>query len=144
MKNTFFSDLKYGKIGEQAILDIIKSKYFNAYIKNGYEKKYDIYIPEKDVEVEVKTDRKSRETTNIAIECEYKGYKSGIRTTTADYWVIIFWDDDDSKWKYGVCKTSKIKSLCRLCRKIPAGSGAKVHLVSKSRWKLACSSLGKL
>lgn len=134
MKNTFDADLKVGKIGEETILTLIHKKYPKAYLGTGYQPKYDIFIPEKDFGIEVKTDRMSRKTGNVAIECEYKGMPSGIHTTKSKYWIIIFWD---KTWKYGIIKTDVLLELCKRSSPIPAGQGAKVHLIPKDLFMVA-------
>ena len=85
---TFKRDLKRGKYHENIILDIIKSKYSKAYIKDGYCKEYDIYVPEMNFGVEVKSDEKSKYTNNIVIEIEFNSKPSALSTTKAKYWVI--------------------------------------------------------
>tara|TARA_R110001606_G_C15040547_1_gene612190 strand:+ start:180 stop:602 length:423 start_codon:yes stop_codon:yes gene_type:complete len=85
---TFKRDLQRGKYHENIILDIIKSKYSKAYIKDGYCKEYDIYVPEMNFGVEVKSDEKSKYTNNIVIEIEFNSKPSALSTTKAKYWVI--------------------------------------------------------
>ncbi len=85
---TFKRDLQRGKYHENIILDIIKSKYSKAYIKEGYCKEYDIYVPEMNFGVEVKSDEKSKYTNNIVIEIEFNSKPSALSTTKAKYWVI--------------------------------------------------------
>tara|TARA_R110000787_G_scaffold262594_1_gene368204 strand:- start:390 stop:812 length:423 start_codon:yes stop_codon:yes gene_type:complete len=85
---TFERDLQRGKYHENIILDIIKSKYSKAYIKEGYCKEYDIYVPEMNFGVEVKSDEKSKYTNNIVIEIEFNSKPSALSTTKAKYWVI--------------------------------------------------------
>ncbi len=85
---TFKRDLQRGKYHENIILDIIKSKYSKAYIKEGYCKEYDIYVPETNFGVEVKSDEKSKYTNNIVIEIEFNSKPSALSTTKAKYWVI--------------------------------------------------------
>ncbi len=96
MIDTFKRDLKRGKHHEKIILDVIKSKYKKAYIKQGYCKEYDIYVPEKDFGVEVKSDEKSKYTNNIVIEIEFNSKPSALSTTKAKYWVI--YDGYDYNW----------------------------------------------
>ncbi len=81
-------DFQRGKYHENIILDIIKSKYSKAYIKEGYCKEYDIYVPEMNFGVEVKSDEKSKYTNNIVIEIEFNSKPSALSTTKAKYWVI--------------------------------------------------------
>ena len=85
---TFKRDLQRGKHHENIVLDIIKSKYSKAYIKDGYCKEYDIYVPEMNFGVEVKSDEKSKYTNNIVIEIEFNSKPSALSTTKAKYWVI--------------------------------------------------------
>ena len=96
MIDTFKRDLKRGKHHEKIILDVIKAKYKKAYIKQGYYKEYDIYVPEKDFGVEVKSDENSKYTNNIVIEIEFNSKPSALSTTKAKYWVI--YDGYDYNW----------------------------------------------
>ena len=86
--NSFYKDLKDGKKSEEAVLSIIKIKYPTAYIIDGYYKYYDIFVPEKNLGIEVKKDVKSQETGNIVVEIEFNGKPSALSTTRADYWVF--------------------------------------------------------
>tara|TARA_R100000951_G_scaffold113139_1_gene114589 strand:- start:187 stop:624 length:438 start_codon:yes stop_codon:yes gene_type:complete len=86
--NTFYRDLKRGKQIEALVLRKIKRKYPNAYIVDGYCKEWDIFIPEINKGVEVKSDEKSKYTGNIVIEIEFDGKKSALSTTKASYWMI--------------------------------------------------------
>ena len=54
----------------------------------GKFKPYDIFIPEKDLKIEVKVDYKSQETGNIIIELFMFGSPSALLSTKADYWII--------------------------------------------------------
>jgi hypothetical protein len=87
-KKTFKADLRIGKIYEKTVLNLIKQKYPKAYIEDGYCKKWDIYVPEKQIGVEVKLDKKSKYTNNIVIEIEFNNKPSALSTTQAKYWVI--------------------------------------------------------
>ena len=93
---TFERDLQRGKYHENIILDIIKSKYSKAYIKEGYCKEYDIYVREMNFGVEVKSDEKSKYTNNLVIELEFNNKPSALSTTTAKYWVI--YDGIEYNW----------------------------------------------
>jgi len=104
---TFQRDLKRGKHHEQVVLDTIKSKYKNAYIKDGYCKEYDIFIPEMNFGVEVKSDEKSKYTNNIVIEIEFNNKRSALSTTKAKYWVIY------DGYNYNWFLTNKIKECIK-------------------------------
>jgi len=88
MTETFFTDLKVGKIYEQQVLDLIKKKYPLAYIVEGYYKDWDIFIPELKIGIEVKSDKKSLHTGNIVIEIEFNNKPSALNTSKAKWWVI--------------------------------------------------------
>lgn len=88
METTFKRDLKRGKHHEEVILKRIQKEYPRAYIMEGYFKPYDIWIPEINKAVEVKSDEKSKYTGNIVIEVEFDGKPSALSTTEADWWVI--------------------------------------------------------
>jgi len=93
---TFNRDLKRGKYHENVILEVIQKKYPKAFIKDGYCKEYDIFIPELKIGVEVKSDEKSKFTGNIVIEIEFNKRPSALITSKAKYWVIF--DGYDYHW----------------------------------------------
>lgn len=95
-KKAFERDLKKGKEHEQLILNFIKEKYPLAVAVEGYFKGFDIWVPEVDTGVEVKSDEKSKFTGNVVIEIEFGGKPSALSTTTAKYWVI--WDGIEYSW----------------------------------------------
>ena len=82
---------KAGDIGELEILKIIQRKYPLAYIDNTGKanSKWDIFIPELNIGVEVKMDYKSKHTGNIVIEVQMNGKLSALSGTEAKYWVFI-------------------------------------------------------
>lgn len=96
MIETFNRDLKRGKYHENVILEVIQKKYPKAFIKDGYCKEYDIFIPELKIGVEVKSDEKSKFTGNIVIEIEFNNRPSALSTSEAKYWVIF--DGYDYHW----------------------------------------------
>lgn len=96
MIETFNRDLKRGKYHENVILEVIQKKYPKAFIKDGYCKEYDIFIPELEIGVEVKSDEKSKFTGNIVIEIEFNNRPSALSTSKAKYWVIF--DGYDYHW----------------------------------------------
>jgi len=87
----FNKDLNFGKEAEALTLKTLKQKYPKAYIKKGYHKAYDIIVPELDNQtIEVKYDRQTDYTGNIFIECESRGHKSGIETTTSNWYFYYY------------------------------------------------------
>ena len=86
--STFKRDLDQGKKVEDIVLAKIHEKYPLATKLEGKVKPYDIYIPELNIYVEVKSDKKSQRTGNIVIEVEMYDKPSGLNSTRSDVWVI--------------------------------------------------------
>lgn len=84
----FATDLERGITVEEEVLERIRRKYPCALRIEGKFAPYDIFIPEIEKRIEVKSDPKSAETGNIVIEIEMGGRPSGLSTTRADLWVI--------------------------------------------------------
>ncbi len=87
--NDFRYDLEVGKEGERIIDSLFKDKL-----------------------LEVKRDSWVAKSGNIAIEYESRGKPSGIATTEADYWVIIFSGDYKDKVIY-IFETERLKQIAR-------------------------------
>lgn len=107
----FEADLGLGQKGEDVILKIIQKKYPNAHRIIGYFRGYDIFIPEVDIKVEVKSDRLSKKTGNIAIEYGCNNKASGIITTEADYWGLIAYSLFYSDWIIGIIEVIKLYEI---------------------------------
>ena len=107
--SSFKESLESGKKVENSVLSIIKKKYPKSYIIEGYFKDYDIYVPEKNMGIEVKRDEKSKYTGNLVIEIEFNGKPSALSTTKADYWV--FYDGDNYIW----ITPTMLKDLTQTC-----------------------------
>lgn len=84
--DTFHRDLSAGKIVEQKVLKIVQKKYPKAHIVDGYCKEWDIFIPEINKGIEVKSDQKSQHTGNIVVEIEFNGKPSALCTTKSYRW----------------------------------------------------------
>ena len=78
------------------LLKEIQKKYPKAYKVEGYFKDYDLYVPEVEKSIEVKSDEKSKQTGNIVVEIEFDNKPSALSTTKADYWV--WWDGFEYTW----------------------------------------------
>ena len=89
MTNTFKRDLEAGKIHEKYVLNKIQKKYPKAHMIDGYCKEWDIFIPELECGVEIKSDQKSLYTDNIVIEVEFNNKPSALSTSKAKWWVIF-------------------------------------------------------
>jgi len=106
MREKFEKDLATGKIYETQALKLIQQKYPKAHIINGYYKEWDIYIPELNIGVEVKSDAQYKKTGNFYVEYFCNGKPSGIATTKAKYY-YIYLDD------LYIVKTEDLKAKCR-------------------------------
>ena len=102
----FKNDLETGKKFEQKALNHIQTKYPKAYIKDGYFLEYDIYIPELEIGVEVKSDAQYEVTGNFYVEYFCNGKPSGIATTNAEIYYIYL----DKRY---IVKTEDLKAVCR-------------------------------
>ena len=102
----FSDDLQTGKKFERKALTHIQKKYPKAYIKDGYFLEYDIYIPEIETGVEVKSDAQYEVTGNFYVEYFCNGKPSGISTTTAKIYYIYL----DKRY---IVKTEDLKAVCR-------------------------------
>jgi len=90
--NNFDKRLPEGERIEQLALERIRKYYPKAYKKEGNFSDYDIYIPEKDLKIEVKSCPLyiKPNYTNIIIEFEMNGKQTALCVSKADYWLI--WD----------------------------------------------------
>lgn len=91
--NTFKEDLDKGIQVELLVLENIRKKYPCATKICGKFKGYDIWIPEIHKSIEVKSDKKSKDTGNLVIEVFMFGEPSGLMHTTADIWVFYTGDE---------------------------------------------------
>jgi|TARA_B110000467_G_C17930426_1_gene269627 hypothetical protein len=106
MREKFVKDLETGKVYEKKALELIQKKYPKAFIQDGYFLEWDIYIPELDMGVEVKSDAQYKKTGNFYVEYECNDKPSGIATTKAKYY-YIYLD------KLYILKTEDLKDKCR-------------------------------
>ena len=87
--SNFWDDLKFGEHWEMKFLEHIE---FDSYVKKaGCFKPYDlkVYHNNKITRYEVKADRMTYKTKNIAIEYECRNKPSGITTTRAKKWAYF-------------------------------------------------------
>ena len=90
---SFQTDLAFGEQGELFVLKKLHYKYPKAYKVEGYCKEWDLFVPEKEIGIEVKSDRATHKTGNVVIENKYGGAPSGIETTKATWWAYITKDN---------------------------------------------------
>ena len=86
---SFNLDLEFGNIYEKKIIDLIPNDSY--IIKEGYFPYYDVELTKDNVitKYEVKADRYTYKTGNIAIEFKCSGLPSGISKTQADYYAYF-------------------------------------------------------
>lgn len=108
----FKQDLDFGIIYEKKAIEYYKNLGYDIKHIHGYHKEYDFEITkdEKTEYVEVKADRITHKTGNIAIEylCNYK--PSGISTTTSHYYNYFVIKPNDEFDLY-VIPTQDIRDL---------------------------------
>ena len=85
----FEYDLEFGQEGEDIIADIFENK-----------------------KIEVKRDNWVGRTGNIAIEYKSRGKPSGIATTQADYWIIMFSREYQDKFMF-IIETQRLKEVTK-------------------------------
>ena len=109
----FVEDLKFCKKYE---IELLKYLDYDAYkTKDGLFKEYDlkIYKNNKAIRYEVKSDRLTYKTNNIAIEYECSKKDSGITTTNSDYYAYFIIKPNDNYDLY-IIPTIEIKTLIKL------------------------------
>jgi hypothetical protein len=89
----FKKDLKEALvIEEQVAQQIIENKNYTRVHHDTYNKGYDLHFTrpnQDDLFIEVKHDKMTQLTGNIAIEVSSRGELSGLSTTTSQFWVIV-------------------------------------------------------
>lgn len=87
----FDLDLKFGEFHEQLL--------FQSLSKTG------------NVTVEVKTDRLTVKTGNLAVEFRYRGRPSGIQTTKADeYFFVVVEENGSIRYRFNI-PTARLKKI---------------------------------
>lgn len=119
--NTFKKDLQLGNKYELKALEYIE--YDNYVISQGNFKPFDIDVikDDKHIYYEVKCDRLSYKTGNIAIEYECSNKPSGISTTKSDYYIyFVIYPTKEICFKI---PTKELKELIKDCRSVRGGDG---------------------
>jgi hypothetical protein len=108
----FKNDLKFGKKYEMELLKYLDYDIYKT--KDGLFKEYDlkIYKNNKAIRYEVKADRLSYKTNNIAIEYECSKKDSGITTTTSKYYAYFIIKPNDNYDLY-IIPTKDIKTFIK-------------------------------
>ena len=117
----FKEDLNKGKKAENYICNFLHHWYPTATVFEGKNKGYDIDIPEIEEQMEVKYDRMSKDTGNLAIEFEFNGSPSGVNATTSKRWCILF--AFESNWNFAFVEIDTLKKMCIGKRVVKGGDG---------------------
>lgn len=131
---SFLRDLEYANAFERRIPDMFDNKKY--WFSPRGSKEYDVGITnqdDEDVLFEVKADRRTKDTGNIAIEFRCRGKDSGITTTRADYWVYFI----DGTERCLLIPTDKLKEAIdqkKWSRTVRGGDGfaAEMYLFKES------------
>lgn len=127
----FEKDLKTGHLYEQRSL--LYLEYDEYKIMEGYFKEYDIEIIKNNeiIKIEVKSDKQAALTGNLAIEYECNNKKSGIASSTADFYIyFIVFDNYEEVFKIPL---DELKKIVKKCKKTTGGDGnrSKMYLLPK-------------
>lgn len=125
----FQEDLTQGEKAELYVVEQLKLEYPSLRKEYGYNKAYDL-IDDDGYTVEVKYDRESIKTGNIAFEYKYNGRPSGISTSTALDWVQIYFY---KYWVFSQIRTKNLKMFLKLnskyFKKTMGGDNNKSHIL---------------
>lgn len=89
--NNFYDNLEYAQAGEEEVAELLTRKFKDFKLKDyNDDKECDLIadVGGREVKIEIKEDVRTKDTGNVVIECESRGKPSGIKTTTADFWVF--------------------------------------------------------
>ena len=100
----FSDDLKTGQEKEKEVADIYRELGLDVIESVGVDKDKDLKVSG---QLEVKYDRLTHKTGNIAIELKCRGKLSGLSTTKSNAWVIT---TDEGAW---ACPTESLKRWVR-------------------------------
>lgn len=128
----FNRDLKFGEKYEKIFLDSRKNVVSYKKI-NGQFKPYDLeilYENGKTIKYEVKADRQSHITGNIAIEFKCNNKDSGITATEAKYYIYYIIKDDEiiDRYKISVKKIKQFINEKKYSKIIFGGDGFKSQM----------------
>jgi hypothetical protein len=126
----FERDLRRGESVENYALNIYKEEFPTMHKQEGYNPEFDL-IDDNGYCVEVKFDKESEATNNIAIEIRCNSRPSGISKTRATEWLHFFYHHN--KLAYSRIKPHDLKAFIRnnkeFLRIINGGDGNRAQLV---------------
>lgn len=111
--SNFINDLRYGIIYENKAREKIVDKFHYKIIKisDGYEPRYDFKALNESINKKIKYEVKTTKQQYNTIFIEFKNSTnkpSGIRLTTANYYIFVDVSDDE---QYYLIKTSILKEI---------------------------------
>lgn len=116
----FHKDLAFGQEGEAAVLASFEKHGWRALCTDG-RKEYDFHMVHDDTGathwVEVKYDRRAKDTGNVFVEYNSRGADSGIRATAADIWVFLVEGEMYSVY------LAELITMTEGCRSVSGGDG---------------------
>lgn len=128
MKN-FINDLSFGKKYENILASYLQPFYTNINKIDGKFKEYDMICDDK-IKYEVKSDRLSIKTGNLAIEYMCNNKESGITSTQSDYYGYFIIKNSDEYDLY-IIPTEYIKNKIKnkeYKRTVKGGDGWRSHM----------------
>ena len=128
MKN-FINDLSFGKKYESILASYLQPFYTNINKIEGKFKEYDL-ICDNEIKYEVKSDRLSYKTGNVAIEYMCNNKESGITSTQSDYYGYFIIKSPDDYDLY-IIPTEYIKNIIKdkkYKRTVKGGDGYKSQM----------------
>lgn len=105
MTQPFDTSLSIGKIREAELIDFFKSKGHKPIPIPGKFSGFDFFLANTKQGYEVKQDWKAYYSGNLVVEVEMYGKRSGLMSTTADWWIF------DTKTEFIFITPQTIKDL---------------------------------
>lgn len=120
---SFVSDLKFGQMTEEYVSELLKET-IGKKLKKVENKSCDLKT---EIKIEIKTDRLSRDTGNVAIELSCSDKPSGISATKADVWVWKL-EEDCFYWAFTKDIKRYLKKYENKYKVVKGGDGYRVSM----------------
>ena len=111
MGQTFLTDLETGHKAEDWVLEELKGEFPTLHKTEGLNSHADL-IDDNGYSIEVKYDKRSSDTGNVAIEYNHGETPSGISTSKAMEWIVIYYLKGTG-WVYARAKTSELRAFVK-------------------------------
>jgi hypothetical protein len=109
MGKTFYKDLNEGSRAELFVLEQLREKHPTMSKVEGKCIDYDL-VDREGYTVEVKLDKKSKVTNNIAIEYRHRGVRAGISISRAKAWAIVYYLKGTG-WVWSLIPTKELRTF---------------------------------